>query len=161
MTEKTVAKELKFRAWNGEMMSEPFYPWDLIALAGGLQTRLGISAYFDANGFRGENWMLYTPFDDKNGVAVCEGDIVRCWKLDDTLVVNTCDIKEGFATAIIEFNGWEFRFNRLSGSKGFFYGPEERAFFPEGSLNPEYEWIEVIGNIKENPELIIPKGQKV
>ncbi len=45
-------------AWNGEMWSSPFRPCDLVkGSCGGLNDKHGTSISWDADGFRGENWL--------------------------------------------------------------------------------------------------------
>jgi len=49
-----------FIAWNGEIWSKPFRPCDLISdtvSLGGLNDKDGCSISWDADGFRGENWV--------------------------------------------------------------------------------------------------------
>jgi len=49
---------MHFVAWNGEGWSAPFQPFELVPdYAGGLMDRLGCSVTWDADGFRGENWI--------------------------------------------------------------------------------------------------------
>ena len=121
-------RELKFKAWNGEIFSEPFSPWALLVdPTGGLMTAEGCSVWWDADGFRGENWRQYTDFKDKEGNRACEGDILK----DD----------EG---AIFTLQWDDFVYAWVT--------PQ-----PSGRLstlaqhNPDK--IEIIGNVTEHPEL--------
>ena len=45
-------------AWNGETWSAPFRPCDLSSTkTGGLIDKNGVSVTWDAEGYRGENWI--------------------------------------------------------------------------------------------------------
>jgi hypothetical protein len=54
-------------AWNGEIWSSPFRPCDLRSCCtGSLIDKNGVSVAWDADGFRGENWVsLETQIMDK------------------------------------------------------------------------------------------------
>jgi len=39
--------DLKFRMWNGDIMSEPFHPWDLTINQGSWITPSGISVHWE------------------------------------------------------------------------------------------------------------------
>lgn len=106
--------------------------------------------------------MQYTGVKDKHRKCVYQNDIVRCWKLQDTMHPEghnhgTAGMIEGYATAVVEFNGWEFSFRQLSGSDWFFEAPDGRAFDPHCTRTQpsfEHEWMEIIGNVTDNPELL-------
>jgi len=100
---------------------------------------------------------------DKHHKSVYQGDIVRCWKLQDTVHPKGDDygtegMIDGYATAVIKFDGWEFWFKQLSGSEWFFYEPDGISFDPR-HLNEEFRWMEIIGNIHDNPELLEIKNE--
>lgn len=65
-------REIKFRAWNGEMMSEPFYPWELIPDEYGFNDKHGVSIYWEGC----KPWMQYTGLKDRHGEEIYEGDVV-------------------------------------------------------------------------------------
>lgn len=105
---------------------------------------------------------LCSSVEDKHRKRVYQGDIVRCWKLQDTmhpkgLDYGTAGMVEGYAMAVVEFDGWEFSFKQLSGSDGFFEEPDGRSFDPHCTRTrptQEYEWMEIIGNTTDDPELM-------
>lgn len=67
-------REIKFRVWNGDMMSEPFAPWEMVKdITGGWMNRDGVSLWWE-NG--SAQWMQFTGLKDKNGKEIYEGDRV-------------------------------------------------------------------------------------
>ena len=62
---------MHFVAWNGERWSAPFQPHDLVEdVTGGLMDRDGCSVAWDADGFRGENWIALNRWTEKRAMAL-------------------------------------------------------------------------------------------
>ena len=62
---------MHFVAWNGERWSMPFQPNELIAdCSGGLMDREGCSVAWDADGYRGENWIALNHWTEKRAKAI-------------------------------------------------------------------------------------------
>ena len=85
-----------------------------------------------------DNIQQFTGLFDKNGKEIFEGDIIQYLRLFD---------KEGYIktlTSFIRYEDAKFGFD-LTGFNGMFF-------------NLSDEWnVEIIGNIFENPELLIQK----
>lgn len=62
---------MHFVAWNGETWSKPFQPNELISdKAGGLMDRDGCSVTWDADGYRGENWIRLNDWTEKKAKSI-------------------------------------------------------------------------------------------
>ena len=62
---------MHFVAWNGERWSMPFQPNELIAdCSGGLMDREGCSVAWDADGYRGENWIALKHWTEERAKAI-------------------------------------------------------------------------------------------
>ena len=78
-------------------------------------------------------WMQYTGLKDKNGKEIYEGDIVHFW------------------ADPIDYGGYKGH-DYISAVE--WIEPEAAFQFSDGHLLIEWEYLEVIGNIYENPELM-------
>ena len=62
---------MHFVAWNGERWSMPFQPNELTPdCTGGLMDREGRSVAWDADGYRGENWIALKHWTEKRAKAI-------------------------------------------------------------------------------------------
>ena len=83
-------------AWNGEIWSAPFRPCDLSSTStGGLIDKNGVSVSWNADGYRGENWVNLETWNEwkmrdiegasmkKESAQVTEEIVNRflCWRL--------------------------------------------------------------------------------
>jgi len=128
-------RKIKFRSWNGDMMSKPFYPTELSCDEQGSWVDAdGVSVSWDAEGYRHcENWMQFTGLLDRNGKEIYEGDILRENSTNYTTY-----------TGPVVFLAGCFRFNYRPGNYSTI------AVNGQKQLNR----IEVIGNICDNPDLL-------
>ncbi len=120
-------REIKFRAWDKEskkMKEVSDISWDN---HGGVDLRASCYSHDDSNIYA-ETLMQFTGLKDKNGKEMYEGDIVKC--------------KYGWLGFIV------FR-------KGAYWCEEivTQKINSHAPIFNEWEELEVIGNIYENPEL--------
>ena len=87
----------------------------------------------------------YTGLTDKNGKKIFEGDIVKYHLWDDKF--DYCEVKFGyFYAAMDSYNGGPALGFYLAGING---KADDIGFFEN-----LYKFVEVIGNIHDNPELL-------
>lgn len=132
-----MSREIKFRAWDTKCGE-----WVL-----GLKLKLDgtIKDFdFDDEGyyeFEPEEGLVileqYTGLKDKNGKEIYEGDIVKCYSQDTYPVGRVMYSEEWCAYEIVS------------------YDPEDCRVYNLESFSPTVnKYLEVIGNIHENPELL-------
>lgn len=157
-------RPIKFRAWDRENKKM----CDLESIHFGHAGAPTLTAWITTpQGYQrllvfGENADLiqFTGLKDRTGREIYEGDIVRCWKKHSHIDEARDELVEGYATAVIKANGWTFFFEviKQDDPRGwFFYGPEADEFY---GVCTDYETMEVIGNIYENPELLGPAARE-
>lgn len=146
-----MSREIKFRAWDdkNKKMIYPtgYYGNDLHWRIEGSNN--GFWGIFDGNkrlcGNADESGVLlqYTGLKDKNGKKIYEGDIVRCINLltsfDGDVTYNILPSAPTFI-GIVEFSDTAFCIKKIK-NKLITY-------------NLLHYYLEVIGNIYENPELL-------
>jgi len=123
-------REIKFRAWDvssGDGFMSYSKDW----------TCLFNKAFLDDDPI-----MQYTGLNDKNGVEIYEGDIVRIYPTNTKHYGNSSDF---IVEMEIDYFGVETSWNNITGS-----GYECPTHIMEDDAN-----FEVIGNIYENSELMI------
>lgn len=128
-------RELKFRAWDDKAMYRPDF---IVNNDGGFpMNQTGGEEINDAFYCPDHPLMQYTGLKDKNGVEIYEGDIVRI----------THPFKDREWVGEIEYDRYAF------GGKGFYFTHFDTPgdLFSEGT-----DYIEVVGNIYENPDLLKP-----
>ena len=112
-------REIEFRAWHQEA-KEMFYP----------ETQSSVFRWKED----GQPIIIeqYTGLNDKNGVKIFEGDILRCWRYGDEYVIEECkyDLRYGFNPMHVPYD----------------YDQDHPIY--------ESNQLEVIGNIHQNPELL-------
>lgn len=103
--------------------------------------------------FDGEKWRAvdpetvgeYTGLTDKNGIKIFEGDIVKYNLWDDKF--DYCEVKFGyFYAAMDSYNGGP--------ALGFYLADINGKADDIGFFENLYKFVEVIGNIHDNPELL-------
>lgn len=87
----------------------------------------------------------YTGLTDKNGKRIFEGDIVKYHLWDDKF--DYCEVKFGyFYAAMDSYNGGP--------ALGFYLADINGKADDRGFSQNIYKFVEVIGNIHDNPELL-------
>jgi len=134
-------REIKFRAWDTSTdkgMSAPFYIGDI---AQGYDCNYNVDFPFDVA--YASVIMQYTGTEDKNGVEIYEGDIVR--RLETDWVSQPDD----------DTRSLEEYLNGLAYVGSVIFLNKEWYIESCGDFNVgQHGFIEVIGNIYENPELL-------
>lgn len=130
-----MSREIKFRAWNKEKKimcydnedkTEEYFDGINSTEIGFINHRLSIPKDDSDWYFRSRyDVMQYTGLKDKNGKEIFEGDIVKCFKIHNSIV------------CMAEY-AWGLKTKTL-------------GFIPFSEI---YGHFEVIGNIYENPELL-------
>ena len=139
-TAKENMRELKFRAWNGDMMSKPFEMNQMLPdNCGGFIDSDGISIYWDSIENDGGCVMQYTGLKDKNGKEIFEDDIVSYYSEEED--------KKYYHRVM---------FGKVPDGEGHsgWYGRNDlypRHMSPVPIFDKDEE---VEGNIYENPELL-------
>lgn len=135
-------REIKFRAWNGEVMSKPFYLHEIYqceGLVGHFTDKDGVSVIWPTMEEDGGCLLQYTGLKDKNGAEIYEGDVVY-WEYRHPIKADLSEHKTysgKFAVVIPDF----------------YYALEsEETTYRDG------DDLEVVGNIHENPGFLDVKA---
>lgn len=127
-------REIKFRAWDGEL-KEMIGPEEVLSCSFiGLDGEwLGLSDLLKGEG--GFELMQYTGIKDKNGIEIYEGDILKAGDGYTGLI--------GYRTESAQFVGFNIG-NEFT----------EEEFDTLYTVNGSFNSAKVIGNRFENPELL-------
>lgn len=156
-------RDFKFRAWTGTEMT------DKIAIAGnGHVTTWEVHDSLIGPRLSSVDWVImqFTGLQDKNGMDIYEGDIIKFHYFYGTLGANLgFEEAEHELTGIVEFGmfGWGLKAIKGEHWKGhtrYEDGEGESSLHElcamnEGAIHEDS--FEVIGSVYENPELINPQ----
>lgn len=137
-------REIKFRAWDGKRMLKGLSLIKLLNIFEWGETATTDSGNVDGTGWdtlqRAEDlkWLEFTGLRDKNGKEIYEGDIVRLVSKEDGLVL--ADVK---ASVIFDTTMFCARVYI-----------DNDDLWDYDILEYQAKYIEVIGNIYENKELL-------
>lgn len=129
-------RDIKFRAWD----SENKRMLDVTQVTWSVQNK-GRMEVYSVGKINNPTLLQYTGLHDKNGKEIYEGDIVKHSSMDTVFFVEWDSTLTGF-----ELFYWQKGVKRKS------------VYVISYQLNGER--FEVIGNIYENPELLIEKEGK-
>ena len=130
-----MSREIKFRAWDRDNNKMIYWTLnDLLVRFGDPKYQYNVedrpSFLFD--------WNQYTGLKDKNGKEIYEGDVVRIW----------ADPKD--------YNGYKgHNYIGVVEWDEFILG----FILSDGHGLKDFEFIEIVGNIYENPELLNKEGE--
>jgi uncharacterized phage protein (TIGR01671 family) len=134
-------RKIKFRAWDKEQ--EILHPVQDLQFGNNGKTHVFLALGEDicSEGFAPEKFdlMQYTGLKDKNGEEIFEGDVVKFW-------ANPKDYGGYKGHNYIAAVEWDQAFLQF--------------IFSDGHGLKDFEFLEVIGNIYENPELLITEEEE-
>ena len=129
-----MSREIKFRAWDKETKSMIKEVWEI-----GLKSNYN-QPWLMGDDKRTDNFelMQYTGLKDKDGKEIYEGDVARIW----------ADPKD--------YNGYKgHNYIGVVEWDEFILG----FILSDGHGLKDFEFIEIVGNIYENPELLNKEGE--
>lgn len=141
-------REVKFRAWdkNKRTMVNGGSFFDVSQTQGVDRWVFGMDVFNHPDNVE---LMQYTGLEDKNGVEIYEGDIV---KMPADLWIGKESVGKAKGTfrsdVFVEYVGGSFRLNKPGDDSDNYYGVINY------STNSKAAVLEVIGNIYENPTLL-------
>lgn len=139
-----MSRGITYRAWNGEMMSKPFDPRNLIRQKTGLVDGFGVSVWWEGCKFE---WMQFTGLKDTNGKDIYEGDILLLH-----IPHAAVNLQKGRIPFVVVFYVDGFAVYGKQRAKNFL---QQVVWSTPHKLNySKWTNTEVIGNIHENPELL-------
>ena len=134
-------REIKFRGWNGKKIVK-FYLCDLDD---------GRVICQDLEVYGQDDIMQYTGLKDKNDKDIYEGDIVNIHGCNPCIVTFGSYKRKQFMNGDHPHKNYGFYLKGIPS-----YNDRTRSYWndQEGSILTDLEWLEIIGNIYENPELM-------
>lgn len=135
-------REIKFRVWDKELNIMSYDNDDLLVMFLGKDICVAYDTPAGDGVVNSYELMQYTGIKDKNEKEIYEGDIVKF--IDEEVTYSDCgyDYDEFINTGRVIFNdklmGWDITNRNMDLEEIWHYS----------------EYIEVIGNIYENPELL-------
>ena len=147
-----MSREIKFRVWNGEMMSEVFAPWQMKRdVTGGWMDSQGCGLWYPGCEAHNVQWMQFTGLKDHHGVEIYEGDVCGIVYNNDEGGGWHSNKKLRGAVYFDEF--WGVKFD----CKDYTQRTAEAHWGRVGSR--DCLKIEVLGNIHQHPELLSARGE--
>ena len=150
-------REIKFRAWD-KKRKKMWYPnndevdFYAIGMSGALYALDENGKYDYTEEFEKMIFMQFTGLKDSNGKEIYEGDIVS-WKAEGAI--------GEWLVGIVKWEEDRFIVERVNSPLWVYEGITCRSYAIKGEFYAEYripsfEWdeLEIIGNIYENPELL-------
>ena len=143
-------RELRFRSWNGDMMSNPFEMSQMLPdKCGGFVDSDGVSIYWDSIENDGGYVMKYTGITGMLGKEIYEHDIINYGRgygkgkeFEDIYVVKFGEYDNGECYEDkVDGNGWFMQRLHL---------PSQHVI----GMGDMGKRLQVIGNVYENPELL-------
>lgn len=126
-------REIKFRAWDKS--HQEMLDWVYLITQHSMAIFATSEGYFEL--------MQYTGLEDRNGVEIYEGDIVKCGE------------PENYEVAWDDIDGTLVLRRPRKPKKAYDWGPRKDGKVYYGfRFSKSRELIEVIGNLYENPELL-------